>query len=213
MTYLIQGLSAHSIKHKSSESEDHQSEKLQSELIAYLSQFDAKSLALISTFIIQFIPVLLMSSTYKLLDKYVKDSKTSKLILGVYSFTFGALIGEVFFHIFPSLNEHIYKLREVCVHDAEKAHLYTYSFVMAGIIICFLIEVVINNHFNCGHNHSNAGEEDDQGKVEAKEENSTSKSLVSIAMLGDLFHNFTDGLAITSTFLMSTKLGIATSIA
>lgn len=201
------------MKHESSESEDHHLNKLSSEFIVYLSQFDAKNLALISTFIIQSIPVLLMSSTYKILEKYVKDSKTSKLILGMYSFTFGALIGDVFFHIFPSLNEHIYELREVCVHEAEKAHMYTYSFVMAGIIFCFLIEVVINNYFNCGHDHSNAGEEDDQGKVEERLAQSSSKSLVSIAMLGDLFHNFTDGLAITSTFLMSTKLGIATSIA
>lgn len=45
------------------------------------------------------------------------------------------------------------------------------------------------------------------------ENDSKKTSAFTLALFGDFFHNFTDGLAVASTFTLSPKLGIITSAA
>ena len=150
-----------------------------------------------------------MSTMYKVLDKYVNDSKSSNLLGSMYSFTFGALMGDVFLHLLPSLNHEINEKHEESNEESKLTQSYVNTFIFIGIVIWYLIEILINNYFNSGHDHHHH----DDSNHEHKEEKSNINALISVAFLGDMFHNFTDGLAIASTFMLDRKLGIATVLA
>mmetsp|Transcript_22741 Transcript_22741/g.25275 ORF Transcript_22741/g.25275 Transcript_22741/m.25275 type:complete len:242 (+) Transcript_22741:235-960(+) len=132
----------------------------------------------------------------------VGNPKESLLIQIMYSFTFGALAGDVFFHILPSINEHY--TRGGNTYD-EHEQIYVYYYFIGGMVFCYLLEVIINRFF--GHDHSHDQIEGDH------KEHQDNQSEVILALLGDLFHNFTDGLAIASTYSLSPKLGFVTAIA
>ncbi|MEK7617505.1 MAG: ZIP family metal transporter [Patescibacteria group bacterium] len=68
---------------------------------------------------------------------------------------------------------------------------------LVGILTFFLLERFIHHH-HILHSH---------GKVEEK------KTVIPLVILGDTMHNFTDGVAIAATFLISIPLGIVTSLA
>ncbi|HEY4695146.1 MAG TPA: ZIP family metal transporter [Candidatus Nanoarchaeia archaeon] len=69
---------------------------------------------------------------------------------------------------------------------------------LAGIVLFFFLErFIINFH---PHDHENHHEVEKQ-------------SLVSLILLGDGFHNFIDGFAIATSFLVSVPLGITTALA
>lgn len=69
-----------------------------------------------------------------------------------------------------------------------------FVWVLLGILIFFLLERFIHHH-----GHGNA--------PEAK------RSIVPLIIVGDSVHNFVDGVAIATTFLISIPLGIVTSLA
>lgn len=64
-----------------------------------------------------------------------------------------------------------------------------------GVLAFFLLERFIHHH----HSHGKAEEE--------------KKSVIPLVIIGDIVHNFTDGVAIAATFLISIPLGIITSLA
>lgn len=66
---------------------------------------------------------------------------------------------------------------------------------LIGILIFFLMERFIHHH----HSHNNNPEE--------------KKAIIPLVVMGDIIHNFTDGIAIAATFLISVPLGIMTSLA
>lgn len=66
---------------------------------------------------------------------------------------------------------------------------------LVGILSFFLLERFIHHH----HGHGKHAEE--------------KKTIVPLIILGDTMHNFTDGVAIAATFLISIPLGIVTSLA
>jgi solute carrier family 39 (zinc transporter), member 7 len=115
-------------------------------------------------------------------------------------------MGDVFLHLFPSLYEEVYS--KVFETEEEKRYVLCYinGFVFIGLVICYAIEVIINNYFHFGHDHHSHDSKD-------HEDTHKSSALITIAFMGDMFHNFTDGLAIASTFMLSRKLGIATVLA
>ena len=172
------------------------------EINGIFNQYDIKTQAIIATLIVSIIPVIIMSAVYGCLNKLVGDPKESLLIQIMYAFTFGALAGDVFFHIFPSINENFTRGGEI--YD-EAEQIYVHYYFIGGMVFYYLLEVVINKFFggDC-HDHS------DEKEVVKKEGHS---SQVILALLGDLFHNFTDGLAIASTYSLSPKLGFVTAIA
>ena len=118
-------------------------------------------------------------------------------------------MGDVFIHLLPSLYQEIYKEEHDTDVEKSKNMLYINGFIFIGIVICYTIEVLINNYFHIGHDHHNHDKKDHIHEVESNR----STALITIAFLGDMFHNFTDGLAIASTFMLNRKLGVATVIA
>lgn len=97
--------------------------------MSFINQYDYKVQAIVASLVIQTVPVILMSITYSFLSKFVKDPEHSWLLQGMYAFTFGALMGDVFMHIMPSLNS----------KSEDKAERYDFAvyiniFIIAGVI-------------------------------------------------------------------------------
>jgi solute carrier family 39 (zinc transporter), member 7 len=170
------------------------------EIQAIFNQYDYKTQAIVATLIVQSIPVFVMSIVYSFLSKGVSNPKESLLLQVIYAFTFGSLMGDVFFHIFPSLNEEFTRGGQ---KYEEHQQIYVHYFFIGGIMFCYLLEVTINKLFGGGHDHNSDHEKERQEKKSAT---------VTVAFVGDLFHNFTDGLAIASTFTLNPKVGFVTAL-
>ncbi len=117
----------------------------------------------------------------------IRDSAVRKILLYVISFSTGSLFGDVFFHILPELAEE--------GDIFERAMMY----VLLGVLISFVIEKLIHWHHchilpaadaHCEHHHVGI-----------------------MSLIGDGVHNFIDGALIAASFLVSTEIGFATTIA
>ncbi len=125
------------------------------------------------------------------------------------SFAVGALLGVVFLDIMPHIFEHSGKS-----HD-------TAAWILAGILGFFVLEKLVLWR----HNHDHAGQAEAAAAAHAKahdhahshghdhhdESGRTSSGWMII--IGDGFHNFTDGFAIAAAFMADTRLGIVTALA
>ncbi|OGY29392.1 MAG: hypothetical protein A3F35_01525 [Candidatus Woykebacteria bacterium RIFCSPHIGHO2_12_FULL_45_10] len=100
------------------------------------------------------------------------------------SFAAGALLGTVFFDLLP-----------------EAANIKTnhniFLWTLVGVLAFFFLERSV--HWLHHHQHPH--------------QKSDSKPTVLLLLLGDTVHNFIDGVAIATTFLVSVPLGIVTSVA
>ena len=80
------------------------------------------------------------------------------------------------------------------------------SIVLIGILVLFILEkLLIWRHCHGSHCHKHS-ECDTQSKQSKQNGNS------GIIVIGDLFHNFVDGILIASAFLVDIKLGLITAI-
>lgn len=118
-----------------------------------------------------------------------KGKSTSKFTHILSSFAAGALLGAVFFDLLPEAIEHS---EEVGIDPSQ-----VFIFTLLGILSFFLIE----RFLHWSHNH------DFDSKQFVK------KPIVSLIIAGDSIHNFIDGVAIASTFIVSVPLGIITTFA
>ncbi len=101
------------------------------------------------------------------------------------AFAAGALLATAFFDLLPESFEHMEELgMDINIP----------LWALVGILSFFILERFIHHH----HSH---------GNVEEK------KAVIPLVILGDTMHNFTDGVAIAATFLISIPLGIVTSLA
>lgn len=102
------------------------------------------------------------------------------------AFAAGALLATAFFDLLPESFEHMEELgMDINIP----------LWALVGILSFFLLERFIHHH----HSH---------GK-EVWEK----KAIIPLVILGDTMHNFTDGVAIAATFLISIPLGIVTALA
>ena len=113
----------------------------------------------------------------------IKLEKLRKLLIYLVSFAAGALLGDAFIHLLPESAK---------VGFSASVSLY----VLFGIGVSFLIEKVVHwHHFHYplekGHAHPFAV----------------------MNLIGDVVHNFIDGLIIAASYLVSIPVGIATTIA
>lgn len=103
------------------------------------------------------------------------------------SFAAGALLAAAFFDLLP----------EAAGYMEEVGMDINLPFwILIGILTFFLLERFIHHH----HDHTNVPLED-------------KKSVIPLVVIGDMLHNFTDGMAIAATFLINIPLGIVTSLA
>ena len=109
------------------------------------------------------------------------------------SFAVGALLGVVFLDMLPHLFE-----------DTKNAGR-TAAFILAGILVFFVLEKVLlwrhHHHHDEAVDHATAHVGHDHGRSGW------------MIVIGDAFHNFTDGVIIASAFLADVKLGLVTALA
>jgi len=114
----------------------------------------------------------------------IKQAYLKKILLFFVSFAAGALLGDVFIHIIPELVE------------SGEFNINTSLCILGGIVLFFVLEKIL--HWR--HCHLSAT-------------NDHTHPLAHINLIGDTIHNFTDGVIIAGSFLISIPVGIATSVA
>ncbi len=106
-----------------------------------------------------------------------------KIVFGLVALAVGALFGDCFLHLLPEA----YK-------DPARAN-NSSLYVMAGILLFFVLE----NFLHWRHQHS-----DEHEKI---------APYGYLNILADMTHNFIDGLIIGASYLVGTKMGLATTLA
>ncbi|MGH2760374.1 MAG: ZIP family metal transporter, partial [Actinomycetota bacterium] len=104
--------------------------------------------------------------------------------LGLIAFAAGALLGDAFIHLLPEIAE------------SDTGFDLTASFaLLGGVVAFFVLEKVLHWH------HAHYPREEHVHPVAVTN------------LVGDGLHNFVDGSIVAGSFLVSTKVGIATSVA
>jgi zinc and cadmium transporter len=114
----------------------------------------------------------------------LKKDLLSKSVFVLVSLAVGALLGDVFVHIIPEAYEKF--------NDPTLVSL----LLIGGILLFFVLEKVLHWH----HHTSEHAEEHPH-------------AVGSIVLVGDGVHNFIDGLIIAASYMVSTEVGVATTIA
>jgi len=113
----------------------------------------------------------------------VKNTTLDKWVELLVAFAIGALIGDVFIHLLPEVS------KEGITPEISFS-------ILAGIVVFFLLEKVIHWH-HCHHvNH---------GK--------TCHRFTYMSLMGDMFHNFIDGVILAGAFMANPVIGFSTTIA
>lgn len=120
----------------------------------------------------------------------------ARLVPVLVSYAVGALLGAVFLDIVPHLFE----------ESGDPGR--TAGFILAGLLGFFVLEkLLLWRH----HHHHDGGEGHDHGGGAHGHGDGGRAGLMIV--LGDSFHNFTDGILIAGAFLADVKLGIVTAAA
>jgi zinc and cadmium transporter len=101
------------------------------------------------------------------------------------SLAVGALLGDAFIHLIPE------------AFESARDPLMVSLAIVAGVLVFFVIEKFLHWH------HHAAGEHDHE----------TIHPTGKLILISDAAHNFIDGLIIGASFLVSTEVGIATTLA
>lgn len=116
----------------------------------------------------------------------IKEKFALKISHFLTAFSAGALLATAFFDLLPEAAEHMEQLG---------IDINIPLWTLVGILSFFLLERFIHHH------HS----DDETGKDK--------KTVIPLAIIGDTMHNFADGVAIATTFLISIPLGVVTTLA
>jgi len=141
------------------------------------------------------------------------------------------LLGDVFLHLYPhAIDPHTHNEHDNHSHDHDHDHAHSHEAslfvglcVLSGFFFFFLIEklVLIGSG---GHGHSHGTTITDVSSPAVKSTPAKSKEggklpfsnlepSALLPVLADFIHNFTDGLAIAASFLVSPSTGLTTSVA
>jgi len=118
----------------------------------------------------------------------IRAGSVSRMI----AFAVGTLLGAVFLEVLP------HALRSGASPES------TMMTVLAGILLFFLLEKLVLWR----HSHP----EEEHGSAHHREEDDHGRSGMMI-LVGDTFHNFSDGILIAAAFLSDFQLGVVTSLA
>lgn len=114
----------------------------------------------------------------------LSNRQLERVLIVLIPFAAGALLGDSFLHILPEV-----------VEEQGGFELTTSLAVLIGVVTFFTLEKVLHWH------HAHFPHEE------------VIHPVATTNLIGDGLHNFIDGAIIASSFLASTKLGIATTIA
>jgi zinc and cadmium transporter len=134
------------------------------------------------------------------------------------SFAVGALLGVVFLDVLPHIFEKAGRSQDMA------------AWILAGILAFFVLEKLVlwrHNHDHAGQaeaaiagnlqehgaSHLHAGHDHGHGNEDGGAQTGGRRSSAWMIIIGDGFHNFTDGFAIAAAFMADVRLGVVTSIA
>ncbi len=129
-----------------------------------------------------------------------------RLIPVFVSYAVGALLGVVFLDLLP----HIFE-------STNNYHV-SAAWILGGILLFFVLEKFVLWR----HSHDHTGGEavalpaeqvGHHGHIHAHDHGHPNESTAWMVIIGDGFHNFTDGLAIAAAFVTDYRLGVVTAIA
>ncbi len=116
----------------------------------------------------------------------LNEDRINRILFVLISFAVGGLLGDVFIHILPKM-----------VEGGVEGFPTTSLFIVLGIILSFILEKII--HWR----HSHTIHHDEHHHM----------PLGTLSLIGDAAHNFTDGILIAGSYLVSIPTGIATTVA
>eukprot|EP01117_Protostelium_nocturnum_P020507 TRINITY_DN9258_c0_g1_i1.p1 TRINITY_DN9258_c0_g1~~TRINITY_DN9258_c0_g1_i1.p1 ORF type:complete len:356 (-),score=84.46 TRINITY_DN9258_c0_g1_i1:70-1137(-) len=151
-----------------------------------------------------------------------KSGSGKDLLNVLLSFACGGLLGDVFLHLLP----HSKSSSDSGSHGHSHSHdgggdhdhsgdIITGLWVLLGFTSFFAIEKYLKITGKGGHSHSHSHSHSDKKNDDAKEpkvKKADQKGSVLLNLVADFTHNFTDGLAIGTSFLISDAVGIVTTI-
>ncbi len=114
----------------------------------------------------------------------ISGEKLNRLIMLLVSLSAGTLLGDSFLHLIPEMIE------------KNQTGLAIWLWLLAGILTFFILEKII--HWRHCHMETTSNHPHPVGLMN---------------LVGDGLHNFIDGMIIAGSFLVSTKLGLATTLA
>ncbi len=144
--------------------------------------------------VLSFLSVIIVSlvSLIGVLALALNEIVLRKIVTYLIGFSAGGLMGDAFIHLIPEAAEAGFTA-EVSV------------FILAGIIVSFVIEKIIHwKHHHYRHH-------DDAECKPAKRKDI--KPFAYMNLIGDGVHNFIDGLIIGASYIVSVPVGIATTLA
>jgi zinc and cadmium transporter len=137
-----------------------------------------------------------------------------KMIPLFVSYAVGALLGVVFLDLLP----HIF--------ESTTQHQVAAAWILAGIMLFFVLEKLVlwrHNHDHAGqaeaaiaahaHHHGRGEDHEHSHRHENDHDHTGRITSAWMIIIGDGFHNFTDGAAIAAAFIADTRLGVVTAIA
>ena len=121
------------------------------------------------------------------------------------SYAVGALLGVVFLDLLPHIFEQTTRY-----HAAA-------GWLLIGILAFFILEKLVlwrHNHDHAGAAEAAIAHSHDHQHADRHGANETGRITSAwMIIIGDGFHNFTDGFAITAAFMADVRIGVVTSIA
>ena len=111
-----------------------------------------------------------------------------RLALLLVSFAVGALLGDAFIHLIPQ------------AFRADGAMLQPSLLILAGMLLFFVVEKLLRHEHGLLHRHHHPG-------------TTAGPELAAVNILGDVIHNFIDGVLIAASYLVSPTLGLGTTFA
>ncbi|MFA6306802.1 MAG: ZIP family metal transporter [Patescibacteria group bacterium] len=114
----------------------------------------------------------------------ISGEKLNRLIMLLVSLSAGTLLGDSFLHLIPEMAE------------KNQTGLAVWLWLLTGILTFFILEKII--HWRHCHVETNLNHPHPVGLMN---------------LVGDGLHNFIDGMIIAGSFLVSVKLGLATTLA
>ncbi|MFH0955629.1 MAG: ZIP family metal transporter [Candidatus Falkowbacteria bacterium] len=125
-----------------------------------------------------------LTSLIGVLTLAISGEKLNRLIMLLVSLSAGTLLGDSFLHLIPEMIE------------KNQTGLAIWLWLLAGILTFFILEKII--HWRHCHAETTSNHPHPVGLMN---------------LVGDGLHNFIDGMIIAGSFLVSTKLGVATTLA
>ena len=122
----------------------------------------------------------------------INEARLKKMIFFLVSLSIGALLGDAFLHLIPESYEKI-----------NDPVLISFLIVL-GLISFFVLERLLRWH----HHHSESSEKDLEYHRGKKADH-----LGKLILISDGLHNFIDGIVIGASYLVSTEIGVATTLA